>query len=150
MATVGKPAIATPNVGTEKALRNWQLAIGNIRERFEALEAAFNALETETTARASVAATTTTSIQRDLRTLLARVNAAIAGAEQLLALFSLTTTFADGDIWVYRDSVAQFVPEPGGAGEGGVLPVVTGEILNDQPVFVFLEDGSLVYLPVEA
>lgn len=31
---------------------------------------------------------------------------------------------------------------------GGVLPVVTGEILNAQPVFVYLDDGSLVYSPI--
>lgn len=34
-------------------------------------------------------------------------------------------------------------------GSGGVLPVVTGEILGGQPVFVYLDDGSLVYAPVE-
>ena len=31
---------------------------------------------------------------------------------------------------------------------GGVLPVVTGEINGSQPVFVYLEDGSLLYAPV--
>lgn len=35
-----------------------------------------------------------------------------------------------------------------GAGGGGVLPVVTGEILSGQPVFVVGPDGSLVYGPV--
>jgi hypothetical protein len=37
-----------------------------------------------------------------------------------------------------------------GDGTGGVLPVVTGEILNAQPVFVYLDDGSLVYSPAPA
>lgn len=31
---------------------------------------------------------------------------------------------------------------------GGVLPVVTGEIASNQPVFVYLDDGSLVYAEV--
>lgn len=34
------------------------------------------------------------------------------------------------------------LPEPP---SGGVLPVVTGEIDNDQPVFVYADDGSLIY-----
>lgn len=34
------------------------------------------------------------------------------------------------------------------AGGGGILPVVTGEIVGDQPVFVYLDDGSLVYAEV--
>ncbi len=32
-------------------------------------------------------------------------------------------------------------------GGGGILPVVTGEV---PPVFVYLDDGSLVYTTVEA
>lgn len=35
----------------------------------------------------------------------------------------------------------------GGTGSG-ILPVVTGEIVDDQPVFVYLDDGSLVYAEV--
>lgn len=35
-----------------------------------------------------------------------------------------------------------------GPSGGGVLPVVTGEILSGQPVFVYGPDGSLVYGPV--
>lgn len=31
---------------------------------------------------------------------------------------------------------------------GGILPVVTGEIVSGQPVFVYLDDGSLVYAEV--
>lgn len=31
------------------------------------------------------------------------------------------------------------------AANGGVLPVVTGEIVSGQPVFAYLDDGSLVY-----
>lgn len=34
------------------------------------------------------------------------------------------------------------LPEPP---PSGVLPVVTGEIDNDQPVFVYADDGSLIY-----
>ncbi len=30
----------------------------------------------------------------------------------------------------------------------GVLPVVTGEIINGQPVFVYADDGSLIYSEV--
>jgi len=36
------------------------------------------------------------------------------------------------------------LPEPP---SGGVLPVVTGEILDDQPVFVCGADGSLIFAP---
>lgn len=36
----------------------------------------------------------------------------------------------------------------GGGGSGGILPVVTGEIVSGQPVFVYLDDGSLVYVQV--
>lgn len=36
------------------------------------------------------------------------------------------------------------LPEPP---SGGVLPVVTGEIFDDQPVFVFADDGSLIFAP---
>lgn len=36
----------------------------------------------------------------------------------------------------------------GGGGGGGVLPVVTGEIDNGQPVFVYADDGSLIYSEV--
>lgn len=35
-----------------------------------------------------------------------------------------------------------------GAVTGGVLPVVTGEIDNGQPVFVYADDGSLIYSEV--
>lgn len=31
---------------------------------------------------------------------------------------------------------------------GGVLPVVTGEILDGQPVFVYADDGSLIYTEI--
>lgn len=36
-----------------------------------------------------------------------------------------------------------------GAGGGGILPVVTGEISAGQPVFVYLDNGSLVYTQVQ-
>lgn len=32
---------------------------------------------------------------------------------------------------------------------GGILPIVTGEIVSGQPVFVILDDGSLVYGQVQ-
>lgn len=36
----------------------------------------------------------------------------------------------------------------GGGGTGGILPLVTGELISDQPVFVFLPDSNLVYVQV--
>lgn len=36
-----------------------------------------------------------------------------------------------------------------GTGGGGILPVVTGEINAGQPVFVYLDNGSLVYAQVQ-
>src|SRR5690606_38603521 len=38
--------------------------------------------------------------------------------------------------------------EQAAAAGGGVLPLVTGEIASDQPVFVYGPDGSLIYAPV--
>lgn len=35
-----------------------------------------------------------------------------------------------------------------GGGSGGVLPIVTGEIVSGQPVFVIAPDSSLIYGPV--
>jgi hypothetical protein len=149
---VGFPSIATPNQAPTDAgrLKLWQQQIDNIRERFAAIESAYTTSQALTTARAATTATSLLAMQRELRDLLRRVNSALAMAEQLLELFSLTESFEDGDIWVYRDSVAQFVPEPNSGGGGGILPVVTGEILSGQPVFVYLDDGSLVYVEVEA
>lgn len=46
------------------------------------------------------------------------------------------------------DSKGRITSAGNGPGPGGVLPVVTGEILSGQPVFVYLPDGSLVYGPV--
>jgi hypothetical protein len=147
MATIGRPAITAPAQGTDKALKTWQQQLNNIRERFQALETVVSTLETTTTARAESAATSTAAIQRELRSLLARVTAALAEVQQLLDLFSLEEAFVDGDIWVYRDEFAKFVPEPGGdIGGGAVLPVVTGEV---PPVLVYLDDGSLVYSELE-
>ncbi len=45
------------------------------------------------------------------------------------------------------DDKGRIVSAINGAG-GGVLPVVTGEILSGQPVFVYGPDGSLVYGPI--
>lgn len=36
------------------------------------------------------------------------------------------------------------VPSSGGGSESGKIPLVTGEVIAGQPVFVILEDGSLV------
>lgn len=36
----------------------------------------------------------------------------------------------------------------GSGGTGGVLPVVTGEVVSGQPWFVYNDDGSLVYAEV--
>lgn len=35
-----------------------------------------------------------------------------------------------------------------GVATGGVLPVVTGEIIDGQPVLVHADDGSLIYSEV--
>lgn len=39
------------------------------------------------------------------------------------------------------------VSATGGAG-GGILPVVTGEIVSGQPVFLIADDGSLIYTEI--
>jgi len=39
------------------------------------------------------------------------------------------------------------VSASGGAG-GGILPVVTGEIVDGQPVFLIADDGSLIYTEI--
>lgn len=44
-----------------------------------------------------------------------------------------------------QDAVDEIVAE--GVG-GGILPVVTGEIVSDQPVFVYADDGSLIYTEI--
>lgn len=46
------------------------------------------------------------------------------------------------------DPANPIVSATGGGGGGGILPVVTGEIISGQPVFVILDDGSLVYVEV--
>lgn len=46
------------------------------------------------------------------------------------------------------DPANPIVSATGGGGSGGILPVVTGEIISGQPVFVILDDGSLVYVQV--
>lgn len=40
------------------------------------------------------------------------------------------------------------IASTGGGGSGGILPVVTGEIVDDQPVFVYADDGSLIYTEI--
>jgi len=39
------------------------------------------------------------------------------------------------------------LPDPPPA-TGGILPIVTGDINNDQPVFVYADNGSLIYSEV--
>lgn len=46
------------------------------------------------------------------------------------------------------DEFGRITSASSGSGGGGVLPLVTGEILSGQPVFVYLPDGSLVYGPI--
>lgn len=51
----------------------------------------------------------------------------------------------DGMYYARKDGAWELVELPT---SGGVLPVVTGEISNGQPVFVYLDDGSLVYTEI--
>lgn len=56
------------------------------------------------------------------------------------------TGIEDGDTLVWEAASSSWV-----VGEGGgrpILPVVTGEIVGGQPVFVYLDDGSLVYTEI--
>lgn len=56
--------------------------------------------------------------------------------------YPIITVGADGRIYtITLQSVS--------GGTGGILPVVTGEVVSGQPVFVILNDGSLVYVPVQ-
>lgn len=146
---LNKPSFVTPNRGTADALYTWQQTINNIRERFRNIEAEIVLLQRTSTLLASLG-TDVSSLRRQVNRLQVQVDALQSSVQQLLNLFSLAESFEDGDIWVYREEFGQFVPEQPESGAGGVLPVVTGEILDEQPVFVFLEDGSLVYSPVEA
>lgn len=51
----------------------------------------------------------------------------------------------DGKYYARKDGAWEEVQVPT---SGGVLPVVTGEIVDGQPVFVYLDDGSLVYTEI--
>lgn len=51
----------------------------------------------------------------------------------------------DGKYYARKDGAWEEVQVPT---SGGVLPVVTGEIMDGQPVFVYLDDGSLVYTEI--
>lgn len=140
---LGFPAISTPNAPADRAaLRLWQQAIDNIRERFRTIEAAVLALQSTTEALQSGTGLTAriTRLARDLELLTLDV-------EAFIALFDLDAQPADGDVLTWVEEQNQFVPLPPAATAGGVLPVVTGEV---PPVLVYLDDGSLVYLPVEA
>jgi hypothetical protein len=54
------------------------------------------------------------------------------------------TGASNGDALVFDGT--QWVPEPVSA--TGFLPLTTGEIAGDQPVFVYGPDGRLIYAPV--
>ncbi len=139
---LGYPAISTPSAPTDRALRLWQQQIDNVRERFVAVETAVVALQNTTAALASgtSVAARVTRLARDLELLTEEIEAA-------LALFDLTADPADGDVLTWVEEQNQYQPLPPANAAGGVLPVVTGEV---PPVLVYLDDGALVYLPVEA
>jgi hypothetical protein len=40
------------------------------------------------------------------------------------------------------------VSATGGGGRGGILPVVSGEIVSGQPVFLIADDGNLIYTEI--
>lgn len=136
---IGRPAIATPRA---LELRAVQLAVDNIRERFQAIDQAVLALQATTTALAAGTSVSTrlTRLQREL-------DALALDLSQLLALFDFEAVPADGDVLTWSDDQNQYVPAPSAAVAGGVLPVVTGDV---PPILVYLEDGALLYAPVEA
>jgi hypothetical protein len=58
-------------------------------------------------------------------------------------------TSADGSVVITNPGgVAGNIDLSAGAG-GGILPMVTGEIVSGQPVFMYFDDGSLFYVQVE-
>ncbi len=136
---IGRPAISTPRA---LELRAVQLAVDNIRERFQAVDQAVILLQATTTALAAG-----TSVSTRLTRLQREVDALALDLSQLLALFDLEAVPADGDVLTWSDDQNQYIPEPPAAVAGGVLPVVTGDV---PPILVYLEDGALVYAPVEA
>ncbi len=75
--------------------------------------------------------------------------AALSGAgfiqRDALGVWSVTAE-APIDGTPYSRQDAAWVPATGGS--GGMLPIVTGEIVSGQPVFVIGPDGSLIYGPV--
>lgn len=136
---LGLPAISTPRV---LELRPVQLAVENIRERFLAVDRAIVALQSTTTALASGG-----TVSSRLARLSRDVDELALDLSQLLALFDIEAVPVDGDVLTWSDAQNQYIPAAPATGAGGVLPVVTGEI---PPVLVYLGDGSLVYLPLEA
>jgi hypothetical protein len=140
---VGKPAIVTPNrVPDAATLRLWQQTIDNVRERFQAVEAAFLLFQTTELARDSGTASALTSIR-------ARLTALETALASLPTSLISTEPADDGDVLTWSDDAGQYVPEAPAPSpsSGGILPLVTGEV---PPVFVYLDDGSLVYGAVEA
>ena len=49
----------------------------------------------------------------------------------------------DGKAYARKDAAWEEIDT-----SGGILPVVTGEILSGQPVFVYADDGSLIYTEI--
>ena len=139
---IGFPAISTPRRLDPTALSQWQQAVDNIRERLAAVEAAATTLQATTAALAGG-----TSTASRLAALAREVDRITRDLANLLALFDVDATPADGDVLTWSEDQNQYVPEPPAAVAGGVLPVVTGDV---PPILVYLEDGALVYAPVEA
>ena len=61
----------------------------------------------------------------------------------------LETISTDADNAIVQGTDGRLFVTTPTSGSGGVLPMVTGEILDGQPVFMYFDDGSLMYLPVE-
>lgn len=139
---LGFPALSTPNQSSDRALRLWQQAIDNIRERFRAAEAEIVALQSTTAALAAG-----TSLANRITRLARDVEELALDVEAFIALFDIGATPEDGDVWTWDAEQNQYVPQAPASVAGGVLPVVTGEV---PPVLVYLEDGALVYAPVES
>jgi hypothetical protein len=149
---IGRPSIVTPNrapsdgrsaAADAAALRPWQQAIDNIRERFRAAELAVAALRDVDTAAALSSSRASASILSRLdaiERLLIGVNF------EALLLISLNPA-ADGDVLTWDVDAGQYVPEAPDTPEGGIyMPVVLGDI---PPTLVYLPDGNLVYTRVE-
>lgn len=77
------------------------------------------------------------------------IGGSISDQTDLVAVLNALVPEAPEDGTIYGRQNAAWVPVPGGGGgSGGILPMVTGEIVDDQPVFVYNPDGSLVWNPI--